>query len=151
MKLRMEYTDGEEEIIIRCRERSDRINTIETVIENVLKSGNDLMLTIGNTEYYLPWKEILFFETANGKVYAHTADHMYTAPYKLYTLETWMPSFFIRISKSTIANVKDIRSLRRELTGNGEITFKGCAKTAYFSRGYYHVLKDKIEEVRFRL
>ena len=36
-----------------------------------------------------------------------------------------------------------------DVTGNGEITFKSCEKRAYFSRGYYKKLREKIDEVRF--
>ena len=68
---------------------------------------------------------------------------------KLFELEDIMPSYFVRISKSTIANIKAISSLRREVIGNGEVTFKNCERRAYFSRGYYKSLREKIDEVRF--
>jgi DNA-binding LytR/AlgR family response regulator len=150
MKIRIEIADDEsEEIVIRCRERTDEVRLIESVVENLLKGGSELALTIGNREYYIPKSEILFFETYDGKVCAHTKDRMYQTDYKLFQLEEILPAYFVRISKSVIANVRQISSLGRELTGNGEITFKGCNKATYFSRGYYKILKDKIEEVRF--
>jgi DNA-binding LytR/AlgR family response regulator len=74
---------------------------------------------------------------------------MYTAPYKLFELENILPSSFVRISKSSIANVMRISSLSRELVGNGEITFTRSDKKTYFSRGYYKILRDRIEEIRF--
>ena len=73
---------------------------------------------------------------------------MYASHYRLFEIEEMMPSYFIRISKSAIANVKLITSLRKELTGNGEIEFKSCDKKVYFSRAYYKLLRDKIEEIR---
>ena len=151
MKIRIEMCDeGEEEIIIRCSARDDRVRCIESALEGILKSRRELTLYIGNTEYYIPVSEILFFETDGGHVCAHTADGMYTAPYKLFELEDILPSSFVRISKSAIANVLRISSLSRELVGNGEITFSRSAKIVYFSRGYYKLLKDRIEEIRFR-
>ncbi len=150
MKIRIEIAeDAPEEIIIRCRERTDQVKLIESVVENILRGGSELSLTIGNREYYVEKGDILFFETYDGKVCAHTKDRMYQADYKLFELEEILPAYFVRISKSVIANVRLISSLCRELTGNGEITFKGCDKTTYFSRGYYKMLKEKIEEVRF--
>lgn len=150
MKIRIEISeDDPEEIIIRCRERTERIKLVESVVENILRGGSELVLSIGSREYYVPQSEILFFETDNGKICAHTKDRMYQTGYKLFELEEILPTYFVRISKSVIANTRLISSLCRELTGNGEITFKGCGKVTYFSRGYYKVLKDKIEEVRF--
>ena len=111
-------------------------------------SEREMTLQLSGTEYYVPIKEILFFEAFNGKVYAHTVERMYMTPYKLFELENIMPSSFVRISKSTIANIMLITSLRREIVGNGEISFRSCEKKAYFSRGYYKVLRDKIDEMR---
>jgi len=143
-------SDSDDEIVIRCQRRTDRIAYLEAAI-NKLTTGSDMLLYIGTTEYYISKDEILFFETYDGKVYAHTRDHMYMTPHKLFEIETVMPPFFVRISKSVIANIRLISSLHRELTGNGEITFKDSDKITHFSRGYYRALKDKIEEVRFGL
>jgi len=150
MKVRVEVSqDGEEEIVIRCKKIDERTEMIRDIIENVAKSKRELLLYIGNTEYYVAKDDILFFEASEGRVFAHTKDSMLRTTYKLFELEDIMPSYFVRISKSVIANVKVISSLSRELTGNGKITFKSSEKYAYFSRAYYKSLKDKIDEVRF--
>ena len=149
MKLRIEIAeDAENEVILRCRKHTDEIALLVAAIEGVIKENGELKLYIGNTEYYVSNGEILFFETYDGKVYAHSADKMYRSDHKLFELEALMPPYFVRISKSAVVNVKSIESIRRELTGNGEITFRKCDKKTYFSRAYYKVLKDRIEEVR---
>ena len=150
MKIRIEICDGgEEEIIVRCHSRDERISRIEDALEGIVKSRRELSLYIGNTEYYVPIKDILFFETDDGRVCAHTSDRIYSTQYKLFELENILPSSFARISKSAIANVMRISSLTRELVGNGEITFSDSEKTTYFSRAYYKALRDRIEEIRF--
>ena len=149
MRIKLEIADETDEIIIRCRERDTRILEIERAIENVLKGSGEMILYLSSTEYYIAKSDILFFESEGDKIYARTSDRSYTTDYKLFELEDIMPSYFVRISKSTIANVKAISSMRREVTGNGEVTFKNCDRKAYFSRGYYKKLKDKINEVRF--
>lgn len=141
--------DESEEIIIKCKSRSDKILLLEAAIGNVLKGQDKLSLYIAGTEYFVSKSDVLFFETEGGKVFAHTVQGMYSAPYKLFELEDIMPSSFVRISKSAVANVALISSLHRELTGNGEMTFKGCDKKVYFSRGYYKLLRNKIDEMRF--
>ena len=150
MKIRIEISEqNDDEIVIKCRQKNDKIAAIESAIENALGSSGELVLCIGSTEYYIQKSDILFFESSGGKVFAHTKDGMFTTHYRLFELEDIMPSSFVRISKSVIANILLISSLRRELTGNGEITFRGCDKKIYFSRAYYKILKDKIEEMRF--
>ncbi len=149
MKIKTEICpDGEEEILIRCQRKTEQIRHIEAILENLLASDREMVLTLAGTEYYVSVREILFFESFEGKIYAHTKERMYACEYKLFELETILPYFFVRISKSSIANVLEITSLRRELVGNGEMTFKDCSKKTYFSRGYYRVLRDKIDEMR---
>ena len=151
LKIRIEICDdGEDEIIIRCRTRDEKINRIESALEGIVKSRRELTLYIGNTEYYVPVSDILFFETDGGRVCAHTRDRMFTAQYKLFELENLLPSSFVRISKSAIANVMRISSLSRELVGNGEIAFANSDKRTYFSRAYYKVLRDRIDEIRLK-
>ena len=140
--------DNEEEILIRCKSKTEQIKRIESILENLLICEKEMVLTIAETDYYILINDILFFESFDGKIYAHTKNRIFTCKHKLYELEAILPSIFVRISKSTIANIMTITSLRRELVGNGEITFKDCGKKAYFSRGYYKHLRDKMDEMR---
>lgn len=149
MRIKIEISDESEEIIIRCREHDDKILEIERAIDNVLKGNGEMVLYSAGTEFYVAKSDILFFESEGDKIYAQTAGKRYVTTYKLFELEDLMPSYFVRISKSTIANVKAISSMRREVIGNGEITFKNCERRAYFSRGYFKSLREKIDEVRF--
>ena len=148
MKVRTEISDSEE-IVIRHKAENDKAGAIKELVESALREGDTLTLCIDNVDYFIPKSEILFFESGNGKVYAHTKDAIYSAPYKLFELENMLPSSFIRISKSAIVNVLRISSMRRELVGNGELTFRDCGKTVYFSRAYYKLLQYKINEMRF--
>ena len=148
MRIKIEFSDECEEIVIRCRERDGRILEIERALDNILKGSSEMVLYSSGTEYFIPKGDILFFESEGDKIYARTAEKSYITDYRLFELEDLMPSYFVRISKSTIANVKAISSMRREVTGNGEITFKNCERRAYFSRNYYRKLRDKIDEVR---
>ena len=150
MKIRIEICDdGEEEIILRARNHDERISKLEDAIYGLVRGSREIRLYSGGTEFYVPISELLFFESADGKVFAHTRDAVYTAPHKLFELEDILPSSFVRISKSSIANVRAISSITRELVGTGVITFSDCIKKTYFSRSYYKILRDKIEEIRF--
>ena len=150
MKIRIEI-DGEqpEEVVIRCHGQDERIRRMVAAIEQIEDVQRELCLRIGHTEYYVPLEDILFFETSGGRVYAHTRDRMLETEHRLFELEQLMPYCFVRVSKSAVVNVMPIAALQRELTGNGSIRFRSSDKQAYFSRAYYRVLKDRIDEVRF--
>ena len=149
MRIRIEICDdGEEELILRTNCRDERIRRIEDALEGIVKSSREITLYSSGTEYYIPLSDILFFESSEGRVFAHTKDKIFIAQYKLFELEDILPSSFVRISKSVIANVRAISSITRELVGNGTITFTGCAKRTYFSRSYYKILRDRIDEIR---
>jgi len=150
MKLRTEILpDEEEEIIIRAKKRDDKIRQIELSLENILGLEGDMILEIDNTEYYVPKKDILFFETSNGKVSAHTASNMYYTDHKLYELEAMLPNYFMRVSKSCILNVLRINSISRNLAGASRVTFYDSDKAVYVSRSYYKPLKERIYNLRF--
>lgn len=149
MKLYTEVSENlEEQIVIRCKQRTDRIRLIESVIENMLSSNAEISLTDGETEYFIRKNEILYFETEEGKVMAHTADRIYYTANRLFELEQIMGPAFQRISKSCIVNCHAICAIRKNLTGASEIMFKDSQKKVYLSRSYYHVLREKLAEVR---
>lgn len=151
MKFRIEISDGteEDEIIIRCRQKNDKIRMLENAIESILQENSELILYIRDTEYYIPKRNILFFETDGGKVKAHTDDKIYSADYKLFELEKIMPQSFIRVSKSCILNVALVEGINKNLTGASEVYFRNSSKKVYVSRAYYKLLKEKINEMRF--
>ena len=109
-----------------------------------------MALTLGDTEYFVRKQDILFFETVDGRVKAHTADGMYDTRYKLFELEEIMPASFLRVSKSCILNSAAVRTLSHNLAGASRVTFHGSEKIVYVSRAYYKILREKIESMRIR-
>ena len=149
MRFRTEIRKGEhDEIVILCSERNDKIKHLEGIIENALGGDAEMILTLGETEYFVPKREVLFFETSDGKVTAHTRGKMYYASYTLFGLERILPDGFMRVSKSCIVNVGEIAAISHALTGSGEVLFKETDKKVYVSRSYYKALKEKIYDMR---
>jgi DNA-binding LytR/AlgR family response regulator len=149
LKIRVEIADTDE-IVIRCREHTSKVRAMEAAVADAIRGDSEIILCSDGREHFVYKSDILYFETYESKVYAHTAGCIYTAPYKLFELENILPSFFVRVSKSCIANIGKISSLRRELVGNGEMTFKNSNKKAYFSRAYYKLLQYRIDEMRLK-
>jgi DNA-binding LytR/AlgR family response regulator len=147
MKLRIEECDGEEEVVVYCKSKSERIRRIEIAVERILSEDGEMVLTLGDTEFYVPKKELLFFETADGKVTAHTRENMYYTGLTLQNLEETLPHNFIRVSKSCIVNASRVCALSKNVTGQGEVLFRDTSKRAFVSRGYYKDLKQKVYEL----
>lgn len=140
MKVRLEIDDtlNEDEIVIRTKEYSDEIKQL---IES-FKSKPKIQFFKQETEYYLDLDSILFFESDQGKVFAHTTNDMFSTVQKLYELEKILPNYFIRISKSTILNIQKIYSLSHSVSSH-LVTFQNSHKQVYVSRMYYKVLKER--------
>ena len=76
--------------------------------------------------------KILFFETDENGISAHTRDEMYQTRYKLYELEDMLPGVFMRVSKSTILNTDQIYSIDRNLTASSVVAFLNTHKKVMY-------------------
>ncbi len=150
MKIRIETDSSlaEDEVIFHCRELTDEILQLQKILMEHSAASRNLVLKKQGTEYFIPVDALLFLETDSKVVYGHTIDNMYETDYKLYELENILPSYFMRISKSSIVNMRQIFSITRNLTASSIIEFKGTGKRAYVSRQYYKLLMDNINEQR---
>ncbi len=152
MKLTIDVSsDNEEELIIKCKNKTEKIKYIEETLNYIIRGESVMRLHIDETEYYIKFDKILFFETYDGQVTAHTDTNMYYTDYKLYELERFLPSNFVRVSKSCILNINAVYSLSHGITGNGTVNFSSCEKVVYISRGYFKFVKDKINNIRLGL
>ena len=150
MKVRIDIQSSleEDEIVIRCASINETILQIQNLISNFGRNEKSLTLLKGDTEYFIPQEQILFFETESKMVIAHTAEKMYETQYKLYELEEILPRYFMRISKSTIVNLNQIYSITRNLTASSKVEFYDSIKKVYVSRNYYKALIDRMDAKR---
>ncbi len=150
MRVRIEIDDDliEEEIIIRCRSIDNTIREVQEAISGIMKSIPKLEFFKEDKEFYLELDSILFFETSDNRVDAHTMGEVYQVRYRLYELEEMLPSKFIRISKSTILNIDKVLSITRNLTSFNLVEFYKTHKQVYVSRFYYKNLRQALIERR---
>ncbi len=151
MKIRIELDEGleENEVVIRCRSLTDEVRQIQQAVSRTAASRQDFVLYQGEAEFYVPLDDILFFETGEGGIDAHTRDHVYRAKYRLYELEEILPGHFVRVSKSALINAGEVYSIRRSnLSTTSVAAFAGSHKQVFVSRHYAAALKDKIREMR---
>lgn len=151
MKLRIEISDvSEEEVVIRCRERTDITDKLVAAFSDISRLDTTLALTSEEKEHFVPVRQILFFESARKKVAAHTQEKCYFTDKRLYELEKILGRTFVRVSKYCIVNSEKVSSISKGVTGSGEAFFDGTDKSAYISRAYYAVLKQIIYETRIK-
>lgn len=149
MKVRIEVDRNlmEDEIIIHCKNLNSEIQKIEQSIQDVT------MIPIirfyqKDVEYYISLDEILFFETDESMMMAHTKDDVYQVKYRLYELEEILPSYFLRVAKSTILNIHHIYSITKNITASSIVEFNKSHKQVYVSRMYYKILAQQLAERR---
>lgn len=147
MKVRIDFEESlvEDEIIIKCKRIDDTIQRIQNVILDVTQTTQKLSFYKDDKEYYLPVTSILFFETSNNSIDAHTADNVYHVKYKLYELEKLLPKDFLRVSKSTILNINHVLSITRNITSSSLVQLNKTHKQVYVSRYYFKDLREKLK------
>ena len=147
MKVKIEIEEGlaEEEIVIRCPKLSDSVIALQNYITKQGNGKRCLSLKSGETEFFVPIEEIYFFETEGRELRAHTADRIFSCGYKLYELEELLPGSFMRISKSTIANLDFVYSITRNLTASSVMEFAGTKKKAMLSRAYFKAVTERLK------
>lgn len=150
MKIRIELEQAlvEDEIIIKCCQLTPTIQKIQQAITNLTSDVPKISFIKENVEYYLPLDEILFFETSEQGINAHSKNEVYQVKYKLYELEEILPHSFLRVSKSAILNTEQILSINRTLASSNLVQFYNSHKQVYVSRYYYKHLRKRLEERR---
>ncbi len=147
VKLEIDPENQDSEVIIKASKITPEIERIYRRLQDDSTHPDQITGMRDNKAYYLDLNEILFFETADKQVMAHTKNHSYVVKYKLYELENLLGGQFMRVSKSTILNLDQIYALTKSIS-NCQIQFHHSYKTVYVSRRYYRELKEKLNERR---
>lgn len=142
MKIRwIENPLQEEDIQISYKKKNSKVQELMDIL-----SKQELLVRKDEQEFLIDLDAILFFETGEDKLLVHGKQEVYETKERLYQLEETLPSNFIRISKSTLVNVKEISALEQKLTSGRSIQFYNSYKITYASRMYYPKLKQALIE-----
>lgn len=153
MKVTIEVDESlaEESVVIKCKKLDERILRIQQALTEQANADLTILLHKNDKEYYMPLDKILFFETENKEIRAHTCNEIYDTQYKLYELEEILPGYFMRISKSSIVNLNHIYAITRNITSSSIVEFSDCHKLVYVSRNYYKALVERLGEKRRKI
>ena len=131
-----------EEVVVTAHQRTALIDEIEVL----LSKHTDRIP--GYTEDDIKMLSVAQIECVtvlDGKTYAIDSKNCrYRLKQRLYELEAQLPSTFIRINKSTLANESALDRFAVTIAGSVDAVFK-CGYTEYVSRRCFAQIKRRLE------
>ena len=124
---------SEEEIVARVHSESELTRDIENLI--LTYAGSDKLLVMSEDEMmYIAFSSIECITVIDRKVYAIDGKNReYRVKSKLFEVEEILPSYFVRINKSSLGNVQKIRRFKTAFNGSVDVEFV-CGYVDYVSR-----------------
>ena len=134
----------EEEVAVTVHERSPLTEQIEALVMQY--TGTDRITAYAEDEMkQLSSSDIECITVLDGKTYAiDTGNIRYRLKQRLYELEALLPSSFIRINKSTLANEKKIARFTASFSGAVDAVFQ-CGYREYVSRRCFAEIKRRYD------
>ena len=138
--------NSEEEIVAIVHAPSSLTEQIENLVCSY--SGAESIMGYRDDEMRkLTFSEIECITVIEKKVIAFDADcNSYTLKERLYELENILPSYFIRINKSTLANEHRILRFDAVFNGGVDAVFK-CGHRDYVSRRCFSQIRRRYEGI----
>ena len=134
--------DKDEEVVATVHSRSALIDEIEALIS---KHTDRIPGYTEDNIKMLAVSEIECITVLDGKTYAIDSENkQYRLKARLYELESTLPSFFIRINKSALANEKALDRFAVTYTGAVDAVFK-CGYREYVSRRCFAQIKRRFD------
>ena len=136
--------DAEEEIIAVVHAPSALTAQIEDLVRS--SSGTDHILGCRNDELRrLAFSDIECITVLDGKTYAiDSRNKRYRLRQRLYELEKLLPSSFLRINKSSLANENRLERFHTTFSGGVDAVFK-CGYKEYVSRRCFAEIKRRYD------
>ena len=136
--------DCEESVHVTLKKKKDIATEIERLCLEY--SGTDKIAVYHNDEVQmLAFDEIACLTVIDGKTYAVDIDgKQRLVKMRLYEIEQLLPTYFVRINKSAIANEKQIAKFKASFSGAVDVIFK-CGHTDYVSRRCFSEIKRRYQ------
>ena len=134
----------DEEVVATVRERSALTDQIELLV--MQHTGSDRIAAYTEDDLkMLLFSQIECITVLDGKTYAiDVHGTQFRLKQRLYELEAVLPSSFIRINKSAIANENRLERLSASFSGAVDAVFK-CGYREYVSRRCFAEIKRRFE------
>jgi len=136
--------ERDEEVVATVHQRTDLVDAIEALI--LKHAGTDRIPGYTEDEIQmLNVSQIECITVLDGKIYAiDSKNRRYRLKQRLYELESVLPSSFIRINKSTLANENRLDRFTVAYSGAVDAVFK-CGYKEYVSRRCFAKIKRRFD------
>lgn len=130
----------QERIEIFAREKNDTVKQIEQI---VLGKNDEIFGFLDREAVRLDLDEVYCFFSDGNKVYLKTENKNYAVRQRIYELEETLPSNFIKLNQSCIANIKKIKKFDTSISGTLKVVFKN-GYIDYVSRRRIKAVKERL-------
>lgn len=139
MKIRIEQIkDGEEEVILRYREKT---REIEELLSYLNKRSHSILCKKDGEDILVRPRDVIYLESVDGTTYAYTEGEVYQAGLSLAGAEAeFAGAGFFRCSKSMVINVYHIEKLKSEAGNRIDAVMTG-GEHVIISRRYAKALR----------
>lgn len=136
--------EKDEEVVATVHNRTALIDEIEVLL--LQHAGADRIIGYtGDDIKILSVSEIQCITVLDGKTFAiDSGNRRYRLKQRLYELEAILPSSFIRINKSALANERALERFAVTYAGSVDAVFK-CGFKEYVSRRCFSEIKRRLE------
>lgn len=134
----------DEEVVATVHSRSGLTDKIEALVME--DSGTEWICAYTEDDMkMLAFSDIACITVLDGKTYAiDFQNRRYRLRYRLYELEALLPSYFIRINKSALANENRLDRFAVTYSGAVDAVFQ-CGHTEYVSRRCFAQIKRRFD------
>lgn len=138
--------DKDEEVVITAHQRSVLTDQIEALV--MQHTGTDKLPVYTDEDMLLlSFSDMECITVLDGKTYAiNKTGKRYRLKQRLYEIESLLPSGFIRINKSAIANESRIERFTASFSGAVDAVFQ-CGYREYVSRRCFAEIKRRYEKL----
>ena len=129
------------EIIVKCKEIDE---ILQDIISYIGIADKNMIGEVDGEIFFIPLNSILYFESVDKTVYIYTDKQVYKSSTKLYILEEQLvDTYFARVSKTTILNLKKLNSVKSAKNAKLEGTLINKEKIL-ISRQYVAEIKKRL-------
>ncbi|MBO5378173.1 MAG: LytTR family transcriptional regulator DNA-binding domain-containing protein [Ruminiclostridium sp.] len=132
------------QVTIEYKEKDIKVDKLIDFVTHLDELDDNIMASCDGQIHSLNIRDILYIESVDRKTFCYTYSEVYESNLKLYEIEEkYQFTDMMRISKSTIVNLKKIDSLKPDFGGKILATMENGEKL-YISRQYSPLLKEKL-------
>ena len=142
MRVRFEQVDSreKEQALIRAVEKTADIASAIDLLEN---GSGGVAVTKDRNTFFCRLTQIYYIESVDKRTYVYTKGDCYESRERLYELEEKLGAYFVRISKSMIANLRKVRNVSAE-PGGRMVAVLLNEERVIISRSYVKEIKRRL-------